>query len=233
MASGHDVAFLGLMRCGADIVTARFERPEGYSFSPGQWLTLRLDTSDGPHTETFSHCSAPGDPYLEIATRIGGSPFKAALSELAEGTVVHISGPGGHLSVSDAVSRVVFLVGGVGITPVRSILRDAAQRGRVFDDALLLYGNRDESCVPFHAEFEEMGRIGLRLVICYERPPADWEGESGFITADTVRRHLPAEDGRPYVVTGPPVMVSAMEKVLDDLRISAAQRVIERFGSDT
>jgi ferredoxin-NADP reductase len=230
VAVGYDVRFLERFECGSDIETLRFERPEGYSFSPGQWFTLRLETDDGPHTETFSHCSAPSDGYLELTTRISGSAFKRALAQLARGTIAHIAGPGGHLSLPDGIARVAFLIGGVGITPIRSILRDAAARGRTFEDALLLYGNRDDSCVPFLGELESMGAIGVRVVACYERPPSGWAGESGLITAETVRRCLPADDGRPYVVTGPPAMVSAMERVLDDLSVPAPQRVIERFG---
>jgi ferredoxin-NADP reductase len=232
MAGGHDVALTARFDCGSETVTLRFERPDDYSFSPGQWFTLRLSIGEELHTETFSHCSAPSDPYLEMTTRLTASPFKQALGALEPGAIVHIAGPGGRLGITAGVSRLAFLVGGVGITPVRSMLREAAARGRNFDDALLLYGNRDESCAPFAEEFAAMGDLGVRLVLCYEQPPAGWTGETGFITAETVRRHLPTDDGRPYVITGPPVMVSAMEAVLDKLAVPDAQRIIERFGRD-
>ena len=230
MAGGYDVALLGQEPCGSDIRTLRFERPEGYAFSPGQWFRLTLSTTQGPLTETFSHSSAPSDPYLELMTRMGGSPFKQALAALEPGASAHIVGPGGRLHVADNVERVAFLAGGVGITPVRSILRDAKARGRRFADALLLYGNRDASCVPFLGEFEQMDDIGVRTVAVYERPPAEWSGETGFITAETIRRHVDVDDGRLFVVTGPPTMVSVMESVLDLLGIPVGQRLIERFG---
>ncbi|HEY5539859.1 MAG TPA: FAD-dependent oxidoreductase [Coriobacteriia bacterium] len=233
MAGGHEVAYLDRDECGSDIVTVRFEKPEGYSFTPGQWFTLRLETDAGPATETFSHSSAPSDPFIELTTRASGSPFKRALVALEPGQRVHVNGPGGRLSVGDEVQRVAFLAGGVGITPVRSILRDARVRGRRFADALLLYGNRDDSCVPFLGEFEEMAEIGLRVVVVYEQPPTGWTGEAGFITAETVRRHLDVTDGRPFVVTGPPVMVTAMERVLDELEIPAERRRVESFSSPT
>lgn len=233
MAGGFDVAFLGAEQCGRDIRTLRFERPPGYEFRAGQWFSLRLSTPDGPIAETFSHSSAPSDPYLEMTTRMGGSPYKQTLEALEPGTLVHVTGPGGRLDVADDVQRVAFLAGGVGITPVRSILRDAMARGRRFSDALLLYGNRDVSCVPFLAEFESMSAIGVRVVLVYEQPPSGWEGETGFITAETVLRHVDVTDGRPIVVTGPPVMVASMEAVLDELSVPAEQRLIERFGSSS
>jgi ferredoxin-NADP reductase len=231
MPDGYDVAFIEQELCGSDIVTCRFEKPEGYSFAAGQWLSLRLETSDGPATHVFSHCSAPRDPVLELTTRLSGSVYKQALGRLEPGQRVHIVGPGGRLAIGDDVQRIAFLAGGIGITPIRSILRDAAQKGRTFDDALLLYGNRDESCVPFLAEFEAMADMGVRIVLVYERPPEMWDGESGFITADIVRRHVDLDDGRPFVVTGPPVMVTAIERVLDELHLAAERRLIERFGA--
>jgi glycine betaine catabolism B len=227
---GFDVSYLEHDTCGSDIRTVRLQRPESYRFKAGQWFTLRLDTAQGRVAKTFSHCSAPADPYLELTTRISGSAFKQALAALEPGAKVHIEGPGGRLSLAEDLPTVAFLVGGVGITPVRSILRDAAQRGRRFQDALLLYGNRDESCAPFLAEFEAMTDIGVRVVVCYERPSSGWRGESGFITAEMVRRHLALDNGRPFVVTGPPVMVDAMQSVLDDLAVNDSRRVIERFS---
>jgi ferredoxin-NADP reductase len=231
MSGGYEVAYLQRDQCGSDIVTFRFERPSGYTFAAGQWFTLRLQTAEGPGTHTFSHSSAPGDDYLELTTRLSPSAYKRALGALEPGAIVHLNGPGGRLSVAEDVTRVAFLAGGVGVTPIRSILRDAAARGRRFDDALLLYGNRDESCVPFLAEFQAMADIGVRVVVVYERPTPEWPGESGFITADTVRRHLDVSDGRQIFVTGPPVMVSAIENVLDQLGVDAGRRRIERFAS--
>jgi ferredoxin-NADP reductase len=230
MAGGYEVAFLERRLCGADIQTLVFERPTGFAYRPGQWLVLHLTTAAGAVAETFSLCSAPSDENLEITTRIGASPFKQALAVLEPGASVHITGPGGRLSLSDDVRRVAFLIGGVGVTPVRSMLRDAAVRGRGFEDALLLFGNRDESCVPFGSELEAMRGMGVRLVIALEQPSEGWTGEAGFITAEMVRRHLDDDDGRPFMVTGPPVMVSAIELVLDELGVSEDRRIIERFG---
>jgi NAD(P)H-flavin reductase len=85
--------------------------------------------------------------------------------------------------------------------------------------------------VPFEAEFMGMAESGVKTVLCYERPPNGWTGESGFITAEMVRRYLaPSEVGRPFIVAGPPVMVTAMERVLDELRVPAADRLVEHFG---
>ena len=230
MTSRHEVELLGMDACGVDTLIVRFSRPAGYEFSAGQWFRLTLATDQGDVTETFSHCSAPSDPLLEMATRRSGSPFKRALAALEPGTRATIAGPGGHLALPEGADRITCLVGGVGITPVRSILRDARARDRVFSDALVLYGNRDETCVPFSEELLAMGDLGVRTVVCLERASDAWTGERGFITAETVRRYMDPADGRLFLLAGPPAMVGAMEHVLDELEVAQPRRLLERFG---
>lgn len=231
MATRYEVVLLGTNLCGDDVLTLRFSRPEGYSFAPGQWFRLTLPTVAGDVTETFSHCSAPSDPDIEMTTRLSGSDFKNALAALEPGARVSITGAGGRLAIPARAERMCFIVGGVGITPVRSMLRDAATTGRHFQDALLLYGNRVERCMPFAEELEGMSSLGVRVVHCIERPSETWNGERGFITADVVRRHVDPDDGRPFLVAGPPVMVSAIEIVLDELAVPNERRIVEHFGA--
>ena len=231
MATLYEANWTGAELCGGDIAVVRLTRPDGYSFRAGQWFRLTLETPNGPLTETFSHASAPGDPGIELATRLTGSPFKRALAGLGARDVVRIAGPGGRLRLPDNASRLAFLVGGVGITPVRSLLRDARANGGAFDDALLLYGNRDESCIPFGTELAAMSDLGVRLVDVLERPTGEWQGERGLIDAEIVRKYLGPDDGRPFMLTGPPVMIAAVEGVLDEMSITPGRRIIERFGT--
>jgi glycine betaine catabolism B len=228
MANGFEAIYAGSHERCADVVSFRFAKPPGHVFAPGQWFRLTLGEG-AEMTKTFSYSSAPQDSLIEMTTRMSDSAFKLALAALEEGDRVRIAGPGGRLAITDDVPRVTFLTGGTGITPVRSILRDAPARGRVFEDALLLYGNRDELCVPFRNELAQLTDIGVRLVLCYESPSEEWTGERGFITAETVRRHTDAGAGL-FVVTGPPAMVGAMERVLDELSVPAERRRIERYG---
>jgi ferredoxin-NADP reductase len=225
----HDVRFIESLACGSEIASFRFSRPEGYTFRPGQYLTLELETDAGAESKPFTHSSAPGDDYLEITTRLSGSAFKNALLRLQPGDRARVTGPAGHLVLPPDVRRIRFLVGGVGVTPARSILRDAAQRDVAWEEAVLFHGNRDSSCMPFIEEFEAMSDHGVAVVSVLERPDETWEGHVGFITADVVRQHTDPNEGI-FVVSGPPVMVTAMERVLDELGIPPERRMIERFG---
>ncbi len=206
-------------------------RPEGYEFEPGQWFRLTLEADDGEQTRTFSHASAPGDPGLDMATRLSGSPFKQALRRLEAGDRVTIAGPGGRLGLPRPPARVVFLTGGVGITPVRSVLLDSALRGAAYEDALVVYGNREPACAPYLAELTGLASTGVRVVPVYEHPGSSWDGERGRIDAAMIRRHLSPAGSREFVVTGPPAMVNAMDAVLDELGVDVSRRIIERFGA--
>lgn len=229
MAKSYRVDVIGLDRCG-DIATLALSRPGDFVFNAGQWLRLTLLTADGPATKTFTIASAPADDWLEITTRLSGSAFKLALSGLAGGRQAEIAGPGGRLRLPTDTDKVAFLAGGVGITPVRSMLRDALNAGRRFSDALIVYGNRDASCVSYAAELAAMSPSGVRVVDVYERPPQGWEGPRGFVTASIVSDAIDPADGRPFFITGPPVMIEAMVPVLDELGIPEDRRTIESFG---
>lgn len=230
MLRNYETTVTGTAMCGSEIAVVRFARPPGYDYAAGQWFRLTLSTDEGVQTKTFSHASAPGDAELEMATRLSGSAFKRALQRLERGSGVTIAGAGGRLAIPAEARRVVMLVGGVGVTPVRSILRAAEQSGRVFDDLCLFYGMRDLTCALYLDEFEQMSSIGVRVVTVVERPSEGWSGLTGFITARTVREHVSDVAGSVFLTAGPPVMVAAMEAVLDELEVDTALRLIEKFG---
>lgn len=229
MATKYRTSVKHVVDCGEGIVQLTFERPEGYEFSAGQWFRLTLESPIGAGTQTFSHASSPAMANLDMATRLSASPFKHALAALRPGDTVEIAGPGGRLRIPEGADAPVVLTGGVGVTPIRSLLLDAADTGRTFTDAVVLYGNRSAQCAPFLDELSALGRIGIRVVPVYEHPPEGWAGESGFITADMVSRHVDDVSGRTFIVTGPPIMVSAMDGVMDTLGVAAEDRVVERF----
>lgn len=230
MTSQSNVRVFDVSACGGEIVTLRCERPEGYAFGAGQWSRVTLDTDAGAETRTLSIASAPGDEWLEFATRLSASAFKLRLGQLTHGDSVGISPPGGRFRLREEDVTPVFLAGGVGITPVRSMLRDAEQTGRTFENAVLLYGNRDDTCELYLEELAGYETAGLRLVRVLERAPDGWDGETGFITAEMVARLVPDAATRPFYVSGPPVMVTVMSSVMDEVGVAADSRRIESFG---
>jgi ferredoxin-NADP reductase len=230
MGIEYSVPIIALERCGADIVTVRLQRPDGYTFLAGQWFRVTVETPGGAETRTFSHAAAPDDSWIELTTRLSSSAFKQALGSMAPGSEVRIGPAAGRFALPQDAGSLTLLVGGVGVTPVRSTLRAAVRQGRVFSDALVILGNRDATCEPYADELASMGPSGVRLVRVLERAGEEWTGETGFVTADLVRRHGGVEGARTFVVTGPPVMVEAMMRVLDELGVSRDSAISEPFG---
>lgn len=226
----YTATFAGSSALCASTSSFFFSRPAGYAFTPGQYLSLTLTTRDGEQTKEFSHCDTPGDPRIHLLTRMTGSAFKDALATLVPGDAVQVRGPFGGL-VLGGVDRAAFLVGGVGITPMRSIVGDAVQRATGLT-ALVFDANPDEACIPFREEFGawERENPAVRFVHALERPPVGWKGERGFITADIVRRHCDPLDGWHWFVAGPPAMAEAMRSVLADLDVPADRSTFELFS---
>lgn len=231
MATTTVTTFLSSSACGEEFVSARFARPEGFAFLAGQYVQIGLETSVGEQRKPFSISSAPQDDFLEISTRPSASEFKRALLALRPGDAVSLGAPAGRLVLDNEIKRVAFLVGGTGIAPVRSIVKDAVARATVFDDACVFYGVKTAHCALFAEELAGLTAHGVRVVLVVENPEGSEGRERGLITASTVRRHVSVVDDRPFFVAGPPGMVVAMEQVLDELGIDPQRRHVERFGA--
>ena len=107
-----------------------FEKPEGFAYKAGQFGDFTLanppETDAEGNTRGFSLASAPYEGDLMVATRMRDTAFKRVLKTMALGTEVSLDAPYGSLTLhSDARIPAVFLSGGIGVTPVRSIVLQA------------------------------------------------------------------------------------------------------------
>jgi ferredoxin-NADP reductase len=207
-----------------------FSRPDGYRFDAGQYRAITLATREGEQTKPFTHCDAPDDDRSLVLTRLTGSAFKDALLALRPGDEVRMTGPHGRLTLPADTRKAGFLVGGVGVTPAASIVRDSVLR-RTGLDCLVLYGNTDQSCMPLRERFAEYEASGapVRVIDVLSEPLAGWTGETGLITADVVRRHCDPSEPRHWFLSGPPAMVVAMQAVLDECGVPSAWVSSESF----
>jgi predicted ferric reductase len=97
---------------------------------------------------------------------------------------------------------------------------------------LLIFGNKNLEETTFREELEELEeRLNLTVVHVPEEPPEDWEGESGFVDADLVRRHIDEEqiERRRFFVCGPNPMMDAVEEALDEVGVPNDRVLAERF----
>ncbi len=226
---------IGRERCDEALVIVRLTRPPTHVFKPGQWFALTLNTRDGVQTKPFSYASAPGDAWIELATRPTGSPFKDALLALERDAELLIAGPyGGPLVLERGVTPVAFIAGGVGVTPARSNIRHAVQREQVREMALL-YGNRSPRCVPYRDELRRYADDNpwFRLIEVFEEPDPSWDGPQGEITPELIASQMDDVSRFVWFVSGPPGMVEAMRASLRRLGVADAGVAIESFAGYT
>ncbi len=214
----------------------RFVRPADYQYTAGQWFILTIPGPNGPLTKHFTHSSAPTEPYLEFTTRLTGSKYKTALEQLPLGSEVEIEGPFGSFTLRPGLQRVAFLTGGIGVTPVRSILRhqaDHAASGIAPPDVdiVVVYGNEALGTITFRDELSELAEALPRLEVVHVLSDAgdDWKGWRGHVRGEILDAELAEPDRWTYYVSGPPGMVQAMREMLRARGIPRAQMVLENF----
>jgi ferredoxin-NADP reductase len=211
-----------------------FRKPEGFDFRAGQAIDVTLidppETDAEGNTRAFSIASAPSDPALVVATRMRDSAFKRVLKSAAPGLRVKIEGPTGSLTLHKNPSKpAVFLAGGIGITPFRSIARDAAAQN-LPQQIYLFYSNRRPEDSAYLDELQQLQSKYPRFHLIatmtnMDASNAPWRGETGLLSGELLRKHVHDLSGPIYYIAGPPAMVAGMRQMLvgagvdgDDIR---------------
>ena len=202
-----------------------------FRFEPGQFAWFAIGRSPFSITQhPFSFASSAERDEVELAVKALGD-FTSRARELERGTTVYVDGPHGVFSIDqDEGPGFGLIAGGVGIAGLISMLRTMADRHDV-RPVLLVYANRDWDGVAFREELESLKeRLTLTVVHVLERPPEVWDGESGYVTADVLTRHLPPGHRRfQFFICGPDPMMDSAEAALIELGVPPERVHTERF----
>lgn len=209
-----------VVRRGEHAVSVRFERPPAFSYLAGQFMFITLTQGTESLTRHLTISSSPTEPFLEVTKGLTGHPFADALAALAPGDEAIIRGPKGTFTLDSQDEDVVFISGGIGVTPLRSMARyvtDTALLVRI----TLLYSARSEGEALFLEEFDEMRRRNPRLGgrITLTRPGPGWTGYTGRIDRAFIEQAVPDVRGRGFYVSGPAAMVDAMTVILREMGV--------------
>ena len=216
--------------------TTLIMQPEGhpgFRFTPGQfgWLTVwGSPFKITGHPFSFSSSAAAPDGRVDMTIRNLGD-FTSTIHTLPVGKRVYLDGPYGAFTVGHPADMHVLIAGGIGITPMMSIIRTCADNGDK-RPVILLYGSKDWVTVTFREELETLKKqLDLTVVHVLRNPPADWTGERGHITAEVFRRHLPPPYAdHEYFICGADVMMDSIEKALDELHVPMSKYHSERYS---
>ncbi len=205
----------------------------GFRFEAGQfaWLTVYGSPFKiSAHPFSISSSAAAADRRVEISIKNLGD-FTSDIHKVPVGKRVYLDGPYGGFHLGHPADMHVLIAGGVGITPMMSMIRTLADQ-RDSRPVTLLYGSRDWESITFREDLETLkDRLKLTVVHVLQEPPAGWKGEQGFVNSEVLQRHLPPPHAEhEYFICGPDVMMDSIEKALHDLHVPMSKYHSERYS---
>ncbi len=216
-------------------ITLEPEGHDGLDWQAGQFAWLALDQPPwhiDVHPYSFSSSAQEAERTGRISFTIKElGDFTSQIGQVPVGTRAYLDGAYGNFVLPADATAVVFVVGGIGMTPALSILRTMRDRG---DErpAWLVYGAPQPEEIIARDELEEMSeRGGVELTVVVEEADDSWPGERGVITHDLLQRRLPdlSDDGVTVFCCGPEPMMEAVLPALRELGADARRIRAERY----
>lgn len=202
-----------------------------FSFQPGQWVYLHVLNEDGSSwaRAAFSIATAPEESAdgLELAIEVKGE-FTHRASKLVAGDVVGVQGPFGvfTLKPTDEAPH-VFFASGIGIAPLKCMLRSLHLRGAEVP-VTLFYSNKSFETAAFYAWCENLQRAwpNLRVVHTLTRVvPEFWTGERGRLDGAMLDRHVSDVARGTHYMCGAPSFMSAVENLLAERGVDVKRQL--------
>src|SRR5918993_210697 len=194
------------------------------------------DDPKGP-IRHFTISSSPTENFIMFSTRVRDSPYKKRLSTLEEGSRVKVRGPEGQFVLHEDYSKpAVFLSGGIGVTPFRSMIKYATDKQLPLK-ITMFDSNRNQRNILYKDEFDKWAAQNQNLKIVYTiteeekgkeqeeqhrrvdatssatETKGNWNGERGRIDKTMIERHVSKEEISKaiFYICGPPGMINALE----------------------
>lgn len=215
-----------------------FGKPVGFSYIAGQylrWLLPHEDPDERGIKRPFSLSSSPTEDFIMLTTKFApsqGSSFKKALLELNPGASLEFEGPRGEFILpGDVTQPVVFLGGGVGITPFRSMIKFATDK-KLPKKITLLYANKTPGDIIYKSEFDQWAEDNPNFKVAYtvDQPIPEWTGDTGYLTAELIKKYV-ADISQPlYFICGPAGMIEAYRQILSEIGVGDDQIRTENFS---
>lgn len=201
---------------------------EKFSIKPGQFMIVRFLTRGmWWQAHPFSLSRMTDGKRLRITVKELGD-FTSAVKNLSAGTRVIIDGPYGVFTDFFSVSKsALFIAGGIGITPIRSLMEEMLRKGK---QATLLYANKTYKDIVFKNEFSELSQKYRADVTHVLSDGSEPDTEHGFIDKEKILRHAPDVVTRDVFLCGPPPMMDAMITLLQSIGVPMSQIHFERFS---
>ncbi|MEO8664724.1 MAG: FAD-dependent oxidoreductase [Ignavibacteria bacterium] len=208
----------------------------GYTFKAGQYAHFTVPdpvTKDKKgHSRPLSIASSPDTKgSIMVAARKGSSVFVDNLSRLPIGSEVYVSKPSGSMYITDIRSDLVFIAGGIGITPVRSIV-EKILNDKSSQMIYLFYSNKSLAQAAFIDEFKQWSGENTNFIfipLFNDDGKSKSEYEYGSIDEKILKKYLKDLNDKIFYVTGPPLMVDSIDKLLLSADVNPEKIIMEKF----
>lgn len=225
--------FIGRKQLTGDIASFSFKPEQSFSYTAGQFIELTLIghvEHGAPAKRWFTISSSPHEGVITITTRLGTSGFKHALARLQPDAVVDISEPLGDFVLPMLLQTpLVFIAGGIGITPFHSMLGWLAYTNEE-RPIEMIYSVATEDDIIFQDAFEAARQ---HVTIVVDQPSAAWGGERGKLTAAMVLGTKPHTPETLFYISGPEPFVQRLQRELAAAGISNQLIVVDEFQGYT
>jgi ferredoxin-NADP reductase len=215
-----------------DDVTSLFLRtktPEPFVFTAGQYVNI--SPIAGAHGKSYTISSAPGEGLIRITIKRKGK-ISAALMDLAIESEIALDGPYGYFFPEEEQDSLVYIAGGIGITPFVSMLNHAAKQG-IPCNATLLYSNKTKADVVFREELEKLTTTDKSLSVVHfltrSKETAVIPVEYKRIDAKLLKKHIGGSKNKWYYICGPIQFVTDIWNMLRGMNIPEDHIFTESF----
>lgn len=226
------VPVLAVLEEAPGIRTFRFARPEGFDFVAGQFLAVRVRADGRDHVRCYSISSAPHERgFLEISVKQQGLVSRTLHATLRAGSLASLKAPAGSFTYPADDDRALLLIaGGIGITPVLSMLRHAvaADPGRPIT---LLYSAQSVEALAFSGEIRQLARRHPQVRACFAITRGDGAPDMypGRIDESLIQASVPDIPHSVAMICGPQPMIDGLRQTLTSLGMPAPQIRSEVF----
>lgn len=214
-----------------DIRTFRFARPEGFTFTPGQFVMVRVEIDGKPVVRCYSvSSSTAASGYLEISVRRQGNVSGFLHATVRPGSLLQVRGPGGTFVYPEGRRPIVLLAGGIGITPLLSMLRHAVDH-EPSRPVTLVFSAKTEEQMPFLDDLRLLARRHpqFRLVVALSQGSDKNEYFSGRIDRALIETAVDHLRESVYLICGPAAMIEQMRTILESVGVPRTQVHYEKF----
>lgn len=224
------------IKLAKDTMQFDFELVSGeLTFQAGQYLSIKLPKvraqGDEGNVRYFSLVSSPNEnKKFSIATRLSSSAYKQYLFGMSLGEVVDVGGVSGDMILpSVAEQPLVFLAGGIGITPFMSML-SFIKENKTGHKVTLLYTNRNRSASAYFDDLEKhVSELADFKFVATMTDDEYWPAEKRMIDYEFIKEYVPMYKEVKYFVAGPPSFVLAAANNFDRLGIGRENFILEEF----